>query len=268
VGDDQYGRYILKDFYKEGVGTDGLIVDAGLNTVGVFAFIDERGERYLWGWPREEQAFKFIDPDKVDRERILSAAFVLSSGMALVHDSSARHTIIDVFRQAHRSGVPTAFDLNLRVGGGELDSNFRDAVLTILEYTNHVLGGGDDEIFYLGGGNWLETAKKLARRGRVVVARTGKHGCLGITGEGQVMEEGAVSSGLVADTVGAGDVHNAGYIAGWLRGLGFADCLRMGNAVSGYTIAQPGARNCPTLPQLKEFLAQYETDKRLYNAHQ
>ena len=33
VGDDQYGRYILKDFFKEGVGTDGLIVDAGLNTV-------------------------------------------------------------------------------------------------------------------------------------------------------------------------------------------------------------------------------------------
>ena len=61
IGRDQYGAYIKKDFEKEGVDTTCLIEDAAKNTVCVFAFIDEQGERYLWGWPRVDQAFKEID---------------------------------------------------------------------------------------------------------------------------------------------------------------------------------------------------------------
>ena len=59
IGCDQYGAYIKKDFEKEGVDTACLIEDARKNTVCVFAFIDEQGERYLWGWPRVDQAFRF-----------------------------------------------------------------------------------------------------------------------------------------------------------------------------------------------------------------
>lgn len=49
VGEDQYGRYVKNDLSKEGVDISGLIIEPELNTVGVFAFIDENGERYLWG---------------------------------------------------------------------------------------------------------------------------------------------------------------------------------------------------------------------------
>lgn len=266
VGDDQYGRYIVKDFESEGINTKGLIVDETLNTVGVFAFIDERGERYLWGWPREEQAFKFIDPAKVDMEAVKNASFIHSSGMAIVHDTSARHTIIDVFKEAQAAGVPTSFDLNLRVDDGKLDENYRDAVLQVVEHSSHVLGSGDDEFYYLGEGeDWMATAKSFVRPNRTVIARAGKHGCYGIAYGGQTVEEPAIGTERV-DTVGAGDVFNAGFIAGYLQGFGFANCLRMGNAVSGYTVARVGARGCPTLPELKEFLRANEEDGRLLHA--
>ena len=49
IGDDQYGKYIQKDFKEQGVNTADLIVDPKLNTVGVFAFIDENGERDICG---------------------------------------------------------------------------------------------------------------------------------------------------------------------------------------------------------------------------
>ena len=52
VGEDQYGKYIRRDLRDEGVDISAMIVEPELNTVGVFAFIDETGERYLWGWPR------------------------------------------------------------------------------------------------------------------------------------------------------------------------------------------------------------------------
>lgn len=266
VGDDQYGRYILNDFKNEGIDTSGLIVDKNLNTVGVFAFIDDRGERYLWGWPRVEQAFKIIDPQKVNWQDISNADFVHSSGMAIVHDTSARHTIIEVFKRAQEAGVPTTFDLNLRVDDGKLDENYKEAVLQIMEYSTHVLGGGDDEFYYLGDNkDWMETAKSFVRPNRTIVVRAGKKGCYGIQANGTILQEPAIGTKRV-DTVGAGDVFNAGYIAGHLKGLSFANCLRMGNAVSGYTVAHVGARGCPTLPQLKEFLQENEPDRRLLNA--
>lgn len=266
VGDDQYGRYIVKDFAREGVSTKGLIVDGALNTVGVFAFIDDRGERYLWGWPREEQAFKFINPAKVDMQAVKKAGFVHSSGMAIVHDTSARHTIIEVFKQAQAAGVPTAFDLNLRVDDGKLDEGYKQAVLQVLQYSSHVLGSGDDEFYHLGNSeDWMATAKSFVRPGRTVIVRTGKKGCCGIAPNGEMIEEPAIGKERV-DTVGAGDVFNAGFITGYLQGFGFANCLRMGNAVSGYTVARVGARGCPTLPQLKSFLQANEQDGRLLHA--
>ena len=85
IGDDQYGKYIQKDFKEQGVNTADLIVDPKLNTVGVFAFIDENGERYLWGWPRVDQAFKVLERDKVPFEKIEAADWVHSSGMSLVY---------------------------------------------------------------------------------------------------------------------------------------------------------------------------------------
>ena len=61
----------------------GLIIEPELNTVGVFAFIDENGERYLWGWPRVDQAFKTLDADKVSFEKVQKANWVHSSGMRM-----------------------------------------------------------------------------------------------------------------------------------------------------------------------------------------
>lgn len=49
VGDDQYGRFVMQDFKDAGVDVTGLVADSTLSTVGVFAFVDDRGERYLWG---------------------------------------------------------------------------------------------------------------------------------------------------------------------------------------------------------------------------
>lgn len=101
VGDDQYGRFVMQDFKDAGVDVTGLVADSTLSTVGVFAFVDDRGERYLWGWPRERQSFKVLDENLVPMHMIREADWVHSSGMCLTYDTSARETIIRIFEQAH-----------------------------------------------------------------------------------------------------------------------------------------------------------------------
>ena len=42
-------RFIVITYKDAGVDVTGLGADSTLSTVGVFAFVDDRGERYLWG---------------------------------------------------------------------------------------------------------------------------------------------------------------------------------------------------------------------------
>ena len=256
IGDDQYGKYIKKDFEDEGVGIQQLIIAPEFNTVGVFAFIDENGERYLWGWPRVDQAFKELDDKKIDFEILKEVEWVHSSGMSLVYDTSARSSIIEVFAKAHALGIPTSFDLNLRVDQGNLEEGYAKAVYEVLEYCTYILGSGTDEFKYLGESDqWEKNARALVRKDRTIIVRNGSEGSRAFSdNEEENMPAFRVT---VEDTVGAGDVYNAGFIMACLSDYKISDCLRYGNAVSGYTVQRKGARSCPNLEELNQFMKNY-----------
>lgn len=254
VGDDQYGRYVAHDFEREGVATEQLIVDPELNTICVFAFIDERGERYLWGWPREKQAFKELDLARIDMKAVRHAAWVHSSGMAIVHDSSSRWTILRVLQEAYDAGVPTSFDLNLRVNAGRLDDDYKKAVLEAVKYSTYVLGSGTDEFYYLNPQpDWRDSARSFMSPSRTVIARMGKDGSVGMTVDETIVQPSFHVE--VVDTVGAGDVYNAGFIAARLAGKTLRESLLWGNAVSAYKVARKGARSTPHAGELRDFLS-------------
>lgn len=256
VGDDQYGRYVVEDLKKENVNIDYLIVDPETNTVGVFAFIDERGERYLWGWPRTKQSFHRLDLKRIDFDLIRSADWVHSSGMAIVAESSARETITEIIKVAYGAGVTTSFDLNLRVNNGRLDAAYKEAVLTILDSCNYVLGSGTEELYFLNPeAPWDDTARSLVRPDRTVIARMGADGSKAFAAHEEVRAEAYPVQ--VVDVVGAGDIYNAGFIAARLCGWGLRESIGLGNAVAGYSVSRESARSSPCLDELVAFLQTY-----------
>lgn len=255
IGCDQYGAYIRRDFEREGVDTTYMMEDPDRNTVCVFAFIDEYGERYLWGWPRTDQAFKEIDLRRMGDGWLSDTRWLHSSGMAIVDDTSARHSIIQMFRAAYERGIPTSFDLNLRVDDGKLDRSYRDAVMEIMKYSSYVLGSGEEEFYYLNPrDDWEDSVRGLVSVGHVMIARMGENGSKAFSTEG---ETGCPAFHVeVEDTVGAGDVYNAGFIAKRLAGGSLGQCLEYGNAVSGYTVERKGARSCPCREDVELFIAE------------
>lgn len=255
VGDDPYGRFARDDLAKAGVDVSTTIVDESLNTVGVFAFVDDRGERYLWGWPRERQSFKVIDEAMVPFDRIRGAGWVHSSGMSLTYDTTARSSIIKILEVAHSAGVPTSFDLNLRIDDGIFDLGFSRALDKVVPNVSYLLGSGPDEFAYLGSGSWEDNARDLAVEGRVVIARDGGRGCVGFA-DGMRFEVPAYQVS-VEDTVGAGDDYNAGFICSLLSGGTLEEAMREGNAVSGYAVERKGARNTPDQADLAEFVSSH-----------
>ena len=256
VGDDQYGRFVIQDFQDEGVDVTGLVADSTLNTVGVFAFVDETGERYLWGWPRERQSFKELEESFVPMYMVRETDWVHSSGMCLTYDSSARETIIRIFEEARAAGVPTSFDLNLRVDDGVLDPDFSAALERIIPNVDYLLGSGPEEFAYMGDGDMMANAARYAVDGRTVVVRDGARGSIGMTREGRI--DCPAFTVDVEDTIGAGDVYNAGFIDAMLSGFPLGDALREGNAVSAYKVARKGARSSPDAQALVAVLAEWE----------
>lgn len=255
VGDDSNGRFAARDLANSGVDISGLIHDSELNTVAVFAFVDETGERYLWGWPREKQSFKVIDESKVDFTALKTASWFHSSGMSFVYDTSARSTIARMYSEAHAAGIPTSLDLNLRVDDGVLNPDFARALWKIMPDVDFVMGSGPEEYSYLGDGSWHQNAESLACGGRTVIVRDGANGSIGIR-DGIAVKASAFNV-EIEDTVGAGDVYNAGFISSFLANNNLEDALITGNAVAGYAVAHKGARNTPTANQLRDFLKSY-----------
>ncbi|MFW5996358.1 MAG: carbohydrate kinase family protein [Halanaerobiaceae bacterium] len=253
VGDDQYGYYVANDLQEEGIDTVNLIVDPGVNTVSVFAFVDEYGERYLWAWPRENQSFKKLELEKVDMSLLRDVDWIHSSGMIVVADTSARHSIIEIFKKAYAQGITTSFDLNLRVNDNSIDQKYKNAILEIVDSCNYVLGSGEEEFNFLNSEqDWIASAQSIVSEDRTVITRMGARGSMAFTSEKRITRRAFDVE--VCDTVGAGDVYNGGFIAARLQGLSLGRSLEAGNAAAGYVVSRDGARQSPTAKELDKFL--------------
>lgn len=254
IGDDYGGRFMLKEFAQNGINTDFTIVDKS-NTIFVFAFIDPTGERTLWGFPREDCSYASLDLGKIDLDKVRTASWVHSSGMAYMTEGSVRENLPKIFKAAYEAGVPTSFDLNTRVGDPEkLDPLIRKAVEETLPYVRYLLGSAKDEFYsFCPREDWRDSVRAFAREGCAVISRMGGEGAFFVAdGLEELQKPYQVE---VKNTTGAGDAFNAGFIAGMLQGLSLSEAVLQGSAVAGYKVTGNSSRYTPDSRQLKEFMA-------------
>ena len=237
IGKDYGGGYISEEMKALGIDTDLLIVKEELNTINVFAFIDQEGERHLWGFPRKDQAYCDLDLERIDLDRIKEASWLHSSGMTLLSGGTIVDTLPILYRIAYEAGVETSFDLNTRVSDiAQLDPKAAEAIRKILPYVRHLTGSAKDEFVSLyPAEDWRESVRHFADEDRTVIARNGREGYV-ILADGK--EEAYPSYDVEAvDTTGAGDCFNAGYIAARLEGKSVNEACAYANAVAGYKIS-------------------------------
>lgn len=61
----------------------------------------------------------------------------------------------------------------------------------------------------------------------------------------------------VVDTIGAGDTHAGGVLAGLASGWELPDAVLLGNAVASYVVSHSGGDCAPSQQAIFEYLAQY-----------
>ncbi len=255
IGDDGYGRFSRQSLETEGIDTSLVVTDHETFTAVVLALVDPQGERTLLGWPRRGAAHTKLQASHVTEESIARMAWLHTTGMCLV-ETPVREAILRGMELARAAGIPVSFDLNMRLGfeNGRLPADFQAAVEKAIALSDFVLGSATDEIPYLApAAAPEESARQLAGEQRTVIARLGGQGVIAVSAQ-QVIRVPAFPASVIADTVGAGDAFNAGFIAACLEGHPLEEALRWGNAVAALKLGRPGARGVPYRGEVEALL--------------
>ena len=227
VGADDFGRLVLRRLEESGVDTRFVGVDPALKT-GLGIALCPPADRAILTYMG---TINVLEPADVSDE-LLNSARHLHYGSYFLQ-SGLRPGAPEIFRRAKALGLTISLDTNWDPDEGwqGLDELLP---LTDLFFPNEEearrigLAGGLDEAAagFLERGVGL-VAIKSGERGAAVYSRAGKIAC------GTTPVQGG-------DSIGAGDSFDAGFLAGWLRGLGLERCLEIGMACGRSVAAQVG----------------------------
>jgi 2-dehydro-3-deoxygluconokinase len=264
VGDDGFGRTIVRRLRGEGVDVSGIVVDAERRT-GLMV-----RERRALGpseviYYRAGSAGSTLGRADIDA---FSAAFVGArwlhiTGITPALSDSAHEAVLRAVDLARASDVRVSFDINLR---RRLWSDEAAAArLHPIAVGADLVFGDADELAVVAGvapsPDGLDAARALRAGGSgSVIIKRGAAGAT-LVGEGEPVNAPAVRVARVVDTVGAGDAFCAGYLAALLDGLDAAAALRWGNGCAAAVLSVEGDLiGLPNRVELERLIAVDGTD--------
>jgi sugar/nucleoside kinase (ribokinase family) len=235
VGDDDFGRLILHRLDECGVDTRHVIVDPALKT-GLGIALCQNGDRAILTYMGSICA---IRPDDVSDDFLAAARHVHHGSFFL--QTGLRPAMPGIFRRAKELGLSISLDTNWDPG-----ERWNSTLAETLALTD-VFMPNEQEALHITRSAGLEEAARQLRAWGISLAAV-KRGAEGArVYDQQGMVERCLTPAAGGDSIGAGDSFDAGFLAGWLRGLPPGQCLdiacRCGRSVAG---AAGGLQGQPT----------------------
>ena len=251
IGDDEFGDFIVRDLRSEGVDTSCLKRVKDRRTGIAFYSIDEKGERHylFYRFPG------YSDPESMLRIEDLDEDYIASSRMlhfseSMLRRKDTRGVVFKALRIAKENNVQVSYDPNVREalweGIGELQRVQREALaltdvfLSTLREASLITGSKEPD----------KVVTQILALGPSIIVIRGRNQYQIITREETFKVP--VFRVKAADTSGAGDAFDAGFLAGFLKGLSLEKAVMLGNAVAALKIMKVGTRS--GLPKIGEAL--------------
>jgi ribokinase len=233
VGDDAWGRQIRADLESRGVDAEGLqTVPAGRTALSVAA-VRTDGER---AFVSDFACLNGAGEEAIERwwAKVDGASIVCLLGIFSWPALSLERTAA-LLGRARRAGRTTVLDTGWDPGGWK--GATQEGLRALLAQTSIFMPNLDEAAAITGIREPEEAARRLARLGpELVVVKLGSEGSLARSG-GRIVRQAAVAVDVV-DTVGAGDVFNAGFLHARARGEPLERCLRFGAATAATYIGR------------------------------
>lgn len=248
-GDDYFGRIMKRELEMDGVDTEYFKLDSNLSSVMILAVIDEYNDRFPFLMPKKKPSHLEMYDTDIPDDIFENISFVHTTGLMLFEEPAA-DTVCRFLEKCASLGIPVSLDINLRIETLELN---REYLYRAIECANYLLGSGDDELAPLAGINDpFSAAKSFVTDKRSVVCRMGGKGSVAFDRLGEYHCDAYTVN--VADTLGAGDSFNSGFIWALSKGKSLEYANKAGCAAAALNLTKRGARNCPSEIELLNFL--------------
>lgn len=217
TGTDSWGDYCVAALHDAGIDTSGILRDAALRT-GVTASLSTAQDRALVTFAGATTALRADDITDAllqNADHLHVSSYYLQTGL--------RPDCHALFARARRHGLTTSLD-----PGFDPAEQWGDELIDTLDALDLFLPNEVELLGITAGLSVLDGLTRLAdRRARTVVKR-GAQGSA--TFDRQQLLVGPAYPMVSAESTGAGDSFNAGFIHAWLREQSLVDCLRWAGA--------------------------------------
>jgi sugar/nucleoside kinase (ribokinase family) len=252
VGDDDFGRFMTGALRQHGVDPLGVIVDPAFST-GLTVILNKTGDRAILTYLG---AMAALQAGQVPTDLLHSARHLHLTSYFL--QTALQPGLPDLFRRARQAGLTISLDTNWdpqeRWNGVEDLLGLVDVFLPNAAEARALWAHAAPEAAHTGDEPALGLALNwLAGRVPVLAVKLGAQGAVARRGE----EETRCASipVQVADTVGAGDSFDAGFVYGFTRGWPLGDCLKLAVACGSLsTRSYGGTQAQPTLDEARAAL--------------
>ena len=262
VGQDEFGKEILRTIRGEGVDISRVIMDEGAQT-GVFFVESHAGDDPRCYYYRRFSAASMLSPEDIDPDYIRLAKVVYATGITPALSKSARQTTEALFRLSEENNQLMIFDPNLRLKLWGIEEA-REALIPLMQRSDYVLPGADELSLLMDGEDLGDAIKKAHELGiaRLVIKRGQEGATISLSGEQPLDVPGFLMENPVS-TMGAGDCFAAGFVAGLLREQSLEKCVRWANALGAFCLRGSGPyQTLPDMEALQRFLAGKDTVSR------
>ena len=204
VGDDSFGRLLVKTLQEAGIGTAGVRIDPDVFTTLAFVSLDASGNRNF-SFARKPGADTCLKPEEIDESQIADAKVFHFGTLSLTNEPAASATRRAV-ELAKKHGLLISLDPNLRKPLWKREEDAKAAIEWSLKQAD-IVKISDEEIEWLWGISPEAGADKLLGEYGVSLAyiTLGPKGCYAVTAAHRVTV-GSPSGIHVVDTTGAGDI--------------------------------------------------------------
>ncbi|MCC9198522.1 sugar kinase (plasmid) [Arthrobacter sp. zg-Y820] len=229
VGDDPFGRRLLREFTGVGIDVSEVRVASGERTGVYFKDAPSPGGVYYY---RTASAASAMSLDEL-LPAVHSSPRLHVTGITAALSASSATLLSDLMNAAAGSGVAVSFDVNYRPALWER-SEAAPTLARLAKMADTVFVGRDEAE-----GLWQkDTPDSIRAMLREVPTLIVKDGAVGAT----AFELGVSSTFVpapqvaVVEPVGAGDAFAAGYLSAEIRGLGMVERLRLGHLLAAQAI--------------------------------
>ena len=240
VGDDETGRFSLRDLKKEPMDISCVDVVKGAFSQFAMILVDRpSGERTIF-WKRDPKLH--YEEAQLKREWIIPGQILHLDG----HDQPA---CIQAARWAREEGMKVSLDLEKVQPGVEELLKLSDFTIVAHSFVCQFSGGGD----------WRAVALAVSKvtPGFVAVTR-GKQGVAAVW-EREIIEIPGIHVEAV-DATGAGDVFHGAFVYSLFQNWSVERCLRFANVTAGLACTSYGARG--GIPEKEAAMRKMETRNR------